>query len=318
MWLTAPTTSAAYLVTNEGLYQTLFYTSTDRGASWTPKATTTAAINPDTGALFPSPTSGLIFQPYVNNASNATAVTNLNSGPLGLHVFNPAATPPLSTELTSPLSAPNALPSAGFTSDGTLYMASESPRMGNGAANGYQVAIARSTDQGQTWSVLPPIPATLAGTQTFTAIATGAPGHVGVLYYATSAVGDPTVMTGNTWDAVWAESTNANTVNPTWTVQTVDAAVHTGILCSTAGCTGDNRYSGDFISAEFDANQVPHLTWVKDLTPPGSSTVSTEVRYAGGIAPATAAPEAPWAAAFAVGGAVMAVALGRRRLRHYT
>ena len=83
MWLTSPSTSAAYLVTNEGAYQTLFYTSSDRGASWTPNGTTTAVLNPDTGGLFLSPTSGLVFQSYVNNASNVSATTNLASGPLG-------------------------------------------------------------------------------------------------------------------------------------------------------------------------------------------------------------------------------------------
>jgi len=33
MWLAAPSTKRAYLVTNEGLYQTLLFTSSDRGAS---------------------------------------------------------------------------------------------------------------------------------------------------------------------------------------------------------------------------------------------------------------------------------------------
>ncbi|MGH9058006.1 MAG: hypothetical protein ACRDZY_00595 [Acidimicrobiales bacterium] len=315
MWLTSPSASAAYLVTNEGAYQTLFYSSSDRGTTWTPEQTTNAVLNPDTGGLLISPTSGLILQSYVDNASNTTATTNLASGPLGLHVFDPAATSPLSAELTSPLTAPNALPSAGFTSDGTLYLASEAARSANGAANGYQVAIARSTDQGQTWTVLPPIPAAVTGTQTFTAIATGAPGHVGVLYYSTTAVGDPTVMTGDTWDAVWAESTDANSATPTWAVQTVDQAVHSGAVCSTAGCMGDNRYSGDFISATFDANQVPHLTWVKDLTPAGGGTVTSEVRYAGGLAPAAATPEAPWAAALGIAGGGLAVAMALRRRR---
>lgn len=316
MWLTAPSTASAYLVTNELLYQTLFYSSADRGVSFTQKQTTAQAANPDTGALIVSPTSGLVFQSYVNNATNATATNNLASGPLGLHVFNPAAASPLSAELTSPLSAPNALPSAGFTSDGVLYMASESARQNNGAAKGYQAAIARSFDQGKSWTELPPIPGTTSGTQTFTAIATGAPGHVGLVYYSTSATGDPTFMTGDTWNAVFAESTNANSSNPTWTVQTIDPGVHTGPICSTAGCTGDNRYSGDFISATFDANQIPHLTWMKDLTPAGSSTTTTTVvRYAGGLAPAISTPESPWAAALVIGGAGLAVTLAARRAR---
>jgi len=292
MWIVAPSTTAAYLVSNEGAEQTLFFKSTDRGANWTAEGTTGAAFNSDTGPLLPSPLSGLIFQPYVNNASNATATTNLNSGPLAFHVFNPATTnPALSGEITTPLTAPNALPSAGFTPNGTLYLVSEEPRNdSHGNLAGYQLTIARSTDQGAHWTVLPPIPGTSSGTQSFSAIATGADGHVGVLYYRTPGGGDPTLDTSATWDAAWAESLNAGAATPSWTVQTIDPGVHTGAICSTAGCTGDNRYSGDFISAQFDAAGLPHLTWVKDLDTSGTNTL---VRYAGVLTPGNPTPEFP-------------------------
>ena len=40
MWLVAPTSSTSYLTTNEGLYHTLFFQSSDRGADYTPTKST--------------------------------------------------------------------------------------------------------------------------------------------------------------------------------------------------------------------------------------------------------------------------------------
>jgi MYXO-CTERM domain-containing protein len=312
MWLVSPSNTGSYLVTNIGLYQTIFAKSGDRGGTWAVTQTTTAALNPDTGPLIKSPLSHLIYQPYASNATNLTATNNLNSGPLGFHVFDPSSSTPLSNELLTPLPAPNALPSAGFTNDGTLYLASEQPRY-DAQQNllGYQLVVARSGNQGATWTVLPPLPNTGNGTQTFSAIATAAPGHVGLLFYKSATGGDPTVATGATWDAVWAESIDADTASPHWSMQTVDANVHTGPICSTAGCSGDNRYSGDFISATFDANDTPYLTWVKDLDQTGNNT---RVMFATAAGASAAAPEmpAPAAAALVIVG-IGAFVLHRRR-----
>jgi hypothetical protein len=107
-------------------------------------------------------------------------------------------------------------------------------------------------------------------------VAAGEPGHIGVLYYYTTGNGsDSGLMTTSNWDAVWAESFNANTATPTWTVTTVENLVHTGAICAAAGCMGSDRFAGDFISAIIDNTGAAHLTWMKQAN--GIGTIS--IRY---------------------------------------
>lgn len=280
MWVAAPSTKTQYLVTNEGLYQTLLFTSSDRGQTWTYHQTTSKGANSNTGDLISSPKTHQIFQAFTDNASNQTATNNFASGPLGFHIFD-GSTGTVSGEVTTPLMAGAALPSAGFTSDGSLYIVSDvrTPKSANTGTGkpGVEVVVARSANNGKSWITLPPIPGTTTGTSTFTAIATGAPGHVGVLWYQSTTPELASSMPASaTWDVKWAESTNANGPHPTWRVQTIERNVHKGPICSTAGCTGDARFAGDFISATFDARGLPHLTYQSE--PKGGAPV---VRYAG-------------------------------------
>ncbi len=114
----------------------------------------------------------------------------------------------------------------------------------------------------------------MKGTATFSAIAAGSAGHVGVLYYYTTIDGsDPTTMNA-TWNTVYAETYNATSAAPTWKVTMVDTAIHNGPICSTLGCSGDHRFSGDFISGYIDANDNSNLTWVKEAT-----SGATRVRF---------------------------------------
>ncbi|MEA2476511.1 MAG: hypothetical protein QOF16_1147 [Actinomycetota bacterium] len=280
MWITAPTAKQQYLVTNEGLYQTLLFTSADRGQTWTYHQTTTKGLNSNTGDLIRSPKTHQIFQAFTDNASNQTATNNFASGPLGFHIFD-GTTGTVSGERTTPLLGGAALPSAGFTSDGTLYIVSDmrTPKGANTGSGkpGVEVVLARSANAGKTWKKLPAIPGTTTGTSTFTAIATGAPGHVGVIWYQSATPELASSMpAGSTWDVKWAETTNAYSAHPKWRVQTIERDVHKGPMCSTAGCTGEARFAGDFISATFDAHGLPRLTYMSEPTP-GSPVV----RYAG-------------------------------------
>src|SRR2546423_11487772 len=49
MWTLAPTLTDDYEVTNEGLYETAFLHSTDRGSTWTPTALGAGLFEPQTG-----------------------------------------------------------------------------------------------------------------------------------------------------------------------------------------------------------------------------------------------------------------------------
>jgi hypothetical protein len=315
MWLTAPSNSTAYLTSNEGLYHTFFFVSTDRGQNYSLTKSTDSPLNPNDGPPILAPHSPLIYQPFVNNASNQTATDEEMSGPVQLHVWDPTSSSSLpAAELNTPLVAGAALTDAAFTPDGTLYVVSEAPRLDSGGAViGKTVQVIRSSDQGATWTQLPPLPGTTTGTAAFTWLAAGSDGHVGVIYYQTPVGGRADAVNG-TWNAMWAETTNAEAAAPQWTTQTVEAGVHTGAMCTTAGCTGSNRFSGDFIGASFDRNDQPHLTWVREVT--GGGTTTTQVRYAGAAPRVGVVAESPLPMLLALagaGGAAAAVVTRRRR-----
>jgi len=191
---------------------------------------------------------------------------------LKLYVYSPNSAGSIIAAVRSTgLPLPVALPSAALGKDGELWVATEQT---NGAG-GFSVVLAHSADEGVTWSKLPPIPGTTNGSATFTWVAAGSSGHVGVIYYYTPDNVDPTTAASSTWSVMWAESFNATSPTPTWTLTNVESNVHTGAICAAAGCSGDNRFSGDFINSLIDTNDVAHLTWmVEDM-----ATQATTIRY---------------------------------------
>lgn len=287
-WLTAPSTTASFLTTNVGLYQTIFLASGDRGATYTRSAATTSSVlNPNDGPPVRRAQDGLVYQPYVNAASNQTALDNELSGPLQVHVWDPAAAGGLAkSELTTPLQAGAAINDLVTTPDGTLYLASEgvSSTAADGTVTGKDVEVARSTDAGRTWTVLPPLPGTGTGTAGFAWLAAGRDGHLGVVYYQTESKGRADTATGS-WDAMFAESSDGGAQ---WQTQRVEAGVHTGHLCTTAGCMNSDRFAGDFLGAAFDSADRPYVTWMRQQ-PDGS----TQIRLAGPTDPSPVVPEAP-------------------------
>jgi len=268
MWTLAPTLTDDYEVTNEGLYETAFLHSTDRGSTWTPTSIGAGLFEPQTGPLLQIPGSSDVLQITKIYGTLPQEVPELK-----LYVYSPNSTGSIISAVRSTgLPLPLALPSAAIGRDGQLWLASEELN----PAGGKQVVLARSTNAGVTWSKLAPIPGTTTGTAIFTWVAAGGPHHVGVLYYYTPDNGDPGSMTNSTWSVMWAESFNADSPIPTWAVINVESAIHTGAICVAAGCTGDNRFAGDFISSLIDGNDVAHLTWMKE----DMSTQATTIRYA--------------------------------------
>jgi hypothetical protein len=256
MWIVAPSLSAAYEVTNQGLYETAFLMSTDRGTTWLPNAIGDGLLQPQTGPLLQKHCSAKVVQP-------------VKTSDLEVYVYDPTSTGAILSDVRSTgLDVPIALPAGVFSLDGTLYVCAEEPN----PAGGRQVVVARSSDEGLTWTKLPPIPGTTSGTGTLTWIAAGAPGHIGVLYYHTADSGsDPINLTTSNWSAVWAESYDGDTATPTWTVTTVEDLIHTGAICIASGCSGTNRFAGDFITSTIDSTGVAHLAWMSDAT--GTPTI---------------------------------------------
>ena len=267
MWTLAPTLTDDYEVTNEGLYETAFLHSTDRGTTWTPKSVGSGLFEPQSGPLLQRPGMTDVLQVIKIGGTLPQETPELK-----VYVYHPGATGSIISDIRSTgMPLPLALPSAAYGRDGQLWVASEELN----PAGGKQVVLARSTNDGVTWSKLAPIPGTTSGTAIFTWVAAGGPGHVGVIYYYTPDNGDPGSLTNSTWSTMWAESFNANSAAPTWRVTTVEPAIHFGAVCIAAGCSGDGRFAGDFISSVIDANDVAHLTWMKEDT----ATQATTIRY---------------------------------------
>ncbi len=268
MWVLAPTTSSAFEVTNEGLYETTFLQSTDRGTSWTPNAIGSGILEPQTGPLLQQNCSSNVLQVIKVYGTAPSDVPELK-----LYVYHPSVPGALTSDIRSTgLPLPYALPSASLGLDGELWVSTEEIT----GAGGRQVVAARSTDGGVTWTKLPPIPGTTSGTSIFSWVAAGGPHHVGVIYYYTPDNGDPGTLTTANWSVLWAESFNADSPTPTWTVSTIESLIHTGPLCIAADCLGTNRFAGDFISAIIDTAGTAHLTWMKQAG--GNGPVS--VQYA--------------------------------------
>lgn len=276
MWVLAPTTSSAFEVTNQGLYETAFLQSTDRGSTWTPTSIGAGILEPQSGPLLQQSGSSDVMQAIKIYGTLPQEVPELK-----FYVYHPSTTGSVISDVRSTgLPLPMALPSASFGRDGGLWVSSEEVN----SAGGKQVVIAHSTNAGATWIKLPPIPGTTSGTAIFSWVAAGGPGHVGVLYYYTAENGDPGTLTSSNWSAMWAESFNANSSMPTWTVRNVENTIHTGAICIAASCSGSNRFAGDFISAVIDSNDVAHLTWMTQAIDPttGQATGATSIRYARG------------------------------------
>lgn len=274
MWVLAPTPDSAFEVTNQGLYETAFLQSVDGGSTWLPKSLGAGLLEPQTGPLL-----------QLGGSSDVLQIVKIygtlpqETPELKLYVYHPGTTGSVISDVRSTgLPLPIALPSAAIGKDGQLWAASEELN----SVGGKQVVLAHSTNAGATWAKLAPVPGTTQGTAIFSWVAAGSAGHVGVLYYYTGDNGDPGALTNSTWSAVWAESFNANSSVPTWTVTTIESDIHRGPICVAASCSGTDRFAGDFITALIDNKDVAHLTWVRQAIDPvsGQATGTPTIRYA--------------------------------------
>jgi len=261
MWVIAPSTAAAFETTNEGLYQTTFLNSADRGQTWTPQQFGNAVTQPQTGNLSEKNAGTYVLQPLNEN------------GYLFVYRFNPAQQLNVLSDV-QPTGVPSgaALPGSALGRDGSYFITGE----GANPSGGREVVIGRTTNQGASFTVLPPVPQTTKGTAAFSALAGGGAGHIGVLYYYTTANGDPGALSNATWSVVYAETYNALSATPSWKTVTLDTNVHTGPICAALSCSGTDRFAGDFISGYMDGSDAANLTWVKQDA--GASTV--HIRFA--------------------------------------
>src|ERR1700726_2666733 len=117
MWTLAPTLTDDYEVTNEGLYETAFLHSTDRGSTWTPTAIGAGLLQPQTAPLLQIPGSSNILQITKIFGTLPQEVPELK-----LYVYSPSSTGSIIAAVRSTsFSIPVALPSAALGKNGELW-----------------------------------------------------------------------------------------------------------------------------------------------------------------------------------------------------
>ena len=250
-WLASPTTDNALITFTDGLYANTFGTTKDGGKTWLPAGA--YPVGAAGGPLLRTKQGGWL-EPLAAPDSN---------GHIQLLSFSGDGSSPAASVMSTTVPAGSAVPNLAMTSDGTLYLATQIPSQ----AGGTEVVVGRSTDNGATWTLLPPLPETVSGTANYAWTAANKRGEVGVLYYYSRTSGTPSAMpTTASWSIVWAETKDADTATPHWDTTTLEADLHNGSLCSGVGatCQNDDRYSGDFITGFIDRSDTAHVTWVRD------------------------------------------------------
>jgi hypothetical protein len=275
MWINAPTKSEAFFTTNEGTEQPIFAHSSDRGATWQIGEFAGSGTNAYTGAPVAG-SAGSVLTP-VNDGNNVDVdIFPRDGGTPGND----------SPEVSTGLPAAFTGPSGGRTPDGTSYVASEAPNQ----ARGRGVVVARSKDLGQHWTKLPELPGSQTGTAIFTALAAGANGHIGVLYYWTPTSVDPnSVPPSAVWYAVYVDSFDANTAHPHWRRTVLQRLHHKGLICRGLGCDLDTsgavpqhtnyRFAGDFVGAAIGSDGYAYLSWMGADKPPVATPVDPSSNY---------------------------------------
>jgi len=161
----------------------------------------------------------------------------------------------------------------------------------NADTNPYHVYLAVSTDHGQTWSK--PIQvdhdANGAGTHVLAHLAVTSPGNVDVVWYGTTATGEPNGVCGTllsqspctdssgkpdglapytdpnapAWNVYLAQSTNALSASPTFKQVAANATpTHYGEICTNGlVCGSSDRSILDYISVAVDCKGFAHIAY---------------------------------------------------------
>lgn len=133
-----------------------------------------------------------------------------------------------------------------------------------GEADG-KVLVARSLDEGRTWSKWPVSMEPKEGT--FSYVAARPDGRAAVVYYGSDTAG-PSTSNGGHWSLYVAETDNGLDDQPTWVETRLVDQIHTGNLCIGLNCeqTGGDpsaRMAGDMIGSTLDADGNMYVTYVR-------------------------------------------------------
>ena len=157
----------------------------------------------------------------------------------------------------------NLFPVLALDNGGNVYAAFSTQLAGSLAG----VYLTVSTDRGSTWSAVQRV-SPADQTAVFPAIAAGDNGRVDFTWIGTPAtsVSDPSAQ----WNIYFAQSRNASSGSPKWSVGQVSQQVmHRGDICNQGlNCNifGGNRDLADFISVAIDADGNALAVWTDDAS----------------------------------------------------
>ncbi len=195
----------------------------------------------------------------------------------------------------------------------------------NADTNPYHVYLEVSTDHGQTWSrpIQVDQDAKGAGTHVLAHLAVTTPGNVDVVWYGTSATGEPNGVCGTllsqspctdsrgkadgfppytdpnapAWNVYLAQSTNVLSSRPTFKQAVANATpTHYGEICTNGiVCGSSDRSLLDFISVAVDCKGLAHIAYAGN-TKQQEAADDVFVHVANQTGGSTLAPPAPCAA----------------------
>jgi cell division septation protein DedD len=159
-------------------------------------------------------------------------------------IDSPTTPPPPAGTQTFGTNNANIFPAADIDSAGNIYVVWS---MNNSRTNEFSIWFASSHDQGKTfYGPFPVSSGSLSADETSVLpwIAAGDNGRVDIVWYKSNSVGDPNTMPdGSQWNVMFAQSVNANSREPVFTVSKAsDHVMHVGSI-STGGLIGSSDRS---------------------------------------------------------------------------
>ncbi len=244
MWIVGLDENVGYLQTNEGLYHHV-WARTDTGSQkYVPHASTTTLLAVRNGNMVYDEKNDAVWQ--VEWVGSRLQLMRIDTA-TGLVASQDTGIP-----------SPYALPWISVR-DGVLWTTGEP--VGPGGSRG--LVVARSDDQGRTWTKFPVT--TAAKSITFSYVAAGPDGRVAVVYYGSDKAGASTSNGGN-WSVYVSETSDGLSEDPTWVETQIDPLIHVGNICIGLSCEqtgGDTqaRFSGDLIGAWIDETGSVHVAY---------------------------------------------------------
>jgi len=205
-------------------------------------------------------------------------VTDVQNHPVHKGVYDspnnppPAVGPPVGPNYGT--NNANIFPAGDIDAAGNIYVAWT---MNNSRTNEFSVWMAISRDQGKTYYGPFPVssgPLAADETTVFPWVAAGDDGRVDIVYYKTNAVGDPNTLPSTAeWNVFFAQSLNANSREPVFTVSQVsDHVMHKGQV-STGGLIGSSdRSLLDFFEVAIGPDGLANIIYADN----GSSATHAE------------------------------------------